>query len=163
MTTVDLGTRTGACARKQPSTRGWTAAAAGFACFVALGAATAHAESLQFCTPEGDPNCIKGLVGTEASVTVTKVNVKQLADTDCPAVERTYKRNMYKDDNQFVRAAWDKRCAYHVRFSTTSSCIGDKDIDLKVADMKAGMNYAFLDLDCGSLKAKKGTFKGPWK
>ncbi len=121
---------------------------------------------LDFC--EAGSDCNDGGVVNLASVVVTKVKVTQLAGANnCPEVEKTHSENLIShtasslftmetaDPKTYFTLKLLKACPYHIKFSTTAGCIGDKDakISLDNQNNKEPRTWALLKGACGTLKA----------
>ncbi len=138
---------------------------------LAAQAGTARASPMSFCGDDGI--CNNGGVYNGASVTVTKVKVKQLAGpNNCPVVEKTHSANLIGNPEADIvrgallvkaltkeefgfRLSLRKDCPYEVRFSTTSGCVGDKVLKISMGNQNADppKTLALLEGGCGTLKA----------
>ncbi len=122
--------------------------------------AAAYADEMNFCEP-GTPHCVDAYFYNDASVIVTKVNVKQRAnDNGCQAVKKTHKKDMLAigQSGQKVKMRVLNTCTYHVKFKTTSGCVGNKDGNLTMANLRDGehgYDTIYLTGQCGILSTAK--------
>jgi hypothetical protein len=116
----------------------------------------ARATTINFCFEDSNPsetNCIAGKVVNSASITVSGFTIKQIESDDCTAEENVHRGNLAGAGGS-VDTVLDLKCAYHVKFRTSSGCIGDKDATISLKDI--GKKHTLVELlnGCGTLKAK---------
>ncbi len=109
-----------------------------------------------FCT-ETTENCVTVPVWNVSGATVTKTKVTQQSTgvTTCEEISTTVSENLQGGDGALsgkFTFRGDAKCRYHVVYTTTKGCIGDKEAKVRPDDMEKKKSV-WLDKNCGTLKA----------
>jgi hypothetical protein len=125
--------------------------------FAALVVATAaQANDVPFIDT-GSEYCARGYLLGKAAVTTTKVAITQKQSSACAEVKKVH--NASADEG--VVLYLDKRCAYHVRFSTTAGCSGVKEGNITVKNIKIERQRLDFFGACGTVNVKNKPIDKP--